>query len=127
MKSVGEVMAIGRTIHESLQKALRGLETGLSGFNFVERLKGATHDQLRNELAQRTPDRLLNAAQAIREGLPLAEINRVAGYDMWVLERIAELVEAEEGVCRNGMPSDAAGLRRLKGIGRAYGRENGGQ
>src|SRR3546814_692683 len=117
MKSVGEVMAIGRTIHESLQKALRGLETGLSGFNFVERLKGATHDQLRNELAQRTPDRLLNAAQAIREGLPLAEINSVAGYDMWFLERIAEIVAAEEEVCRNGLPRDAEGLRRLKAMG----------
>ena len=62
MKSVGEVMAIGRTIHESLQKALRGLETGLSGFNFVDRLNGASHDQLRSELAKRTPDRLLNTA-----------------------------------------------------------------
>ncbi|MCW5646777.1 MAG: carbamoyl-phosphate synthase large subunit, partial [Sphingopyxis sp.] len=82
MKSVGEVMAIGRTIHESMQKALRGLETGLSGFNFVDRLKGASHDQLRSELAKATPDRLLNAAQAIREGLPLSEINRIAGYDM---------------------------------------------
>ena len=117
MKSVGEVMAIGRTIHESLQKALRGLETGLSGFNFVDRLKGATHDQLRNELAQRTPDRLLNAAQAIREGLPLAEINRVAGYDMWFLERIAEIVAAEEEVCANGLPRDAEGLRKLKAMG----------
>jgi carbamoyl-phosphate synthase large subunit len=117
MKSVGEVMAIGRTIHESLQKALRGLETGLSGFNFVERLKGATHDQLRNELAQRTPDRLLNAAQAIREGLPLEEINRVAGYDMWFLERIAEIVAAEQEVCENGLPRDAEGLRRLKAMG----------
>ncbi|WP_447931566.1 carbamoyl-phosphate synthase large subunit [Sphingopyxis fribergensis] len=117
MKSVGEVMAIGRTIHESLQKALRGLETGLSGFNFVDRLKGATHDQLRNELAQRTPDRLLNTAQAIREGLPLAEINRVAGYDMWFLERIAEIVAAEQEVCENGLPRDAEGLRRLKGMG----------
>ncbi|MBB6427051.1 carbamoyl-phosphate synthase large subunit [Sphingopyxis sp. JAI128] len=117
MKSVGEVMAIGRTIHESLQKALRGLETGLSGFNFVERLKGATHDQLRNELAQRTPDRLLNTAQAIREGLPLAEINRVAGYDMWFLERIAEIVEAEQEVCKNGLPRDAEGLRKLKAMG----------
>jgi carbamoyl-phosphate synthase large subunit len=117
MKSVGEVMAIGRTIHESLQKALRGLETGLSGFNFVERLKGATHDQLRNELAQRTPDRLLNTAQAIREGLPLEEINRVAGYDMWFLERIAEIVAAEEQVCRNGLPRDAEGLRKLKAMG----------
>ena len=117
MKSVGEVMAIGRTIHESLQKALRGLETGLSGFNFVDRLKGATHDQLRSELAKRTPDRLLNAAQAIREGLPLAEINRVAGYDMWFLERIAEIVEAEVDVCTNGLPRDAEALRKLKAMG----------
>ncbi|WP_194953499.1 carbamoyl-phosphate synthase large subunit [Sphingopyxis solisilvae] len=117
MKSVGEVMAIGRNIHESMQKALRGLETGLSGFNFVDRLKGATHDQLRSELAQRTPDRLLIAAQAIREGLGLAEINRIAGYDMWFLERIAEIVAAEEEICRDGLPRDAAGLRRLKAMG----------
>lgn len=117
MKSVGEVMAIGRTIHESLQKALRGLETGLSGFNFVDRLIGATHDQLRSELAKRTPDRLLNTAQAIREGLPLAEINRVAGYDMWFLERIAEIVAAEQEVCENGLPRDAEGLRKLKAMG----------
>ncbi|MDR7061075.1 MULTISPECIES: carbamoyl-phosphate synthase large subunit [unclassified Sphingopyxis] len=117
MKSVGEVMAIGRTIHESLQKALRGLETGLSGFNFVDRLKGATHDQLRSELAKRTPDRLLNAAQAIREGLPLTEINRVAGYDMWFLERIAEIVAAEVDVCTNGLPRDAEALRKLKAMG----------
>jgi carbamoyl-phosphate synthase large subunit len=117
MKSVGEVMAIGRTIHESLQKALRGLETGLSGFNFVDRLKGATHDQLRSELAKATPDRLLNAAQAIREGLPLSEINRIAGYDMWFLERIEEIVEAEKEVCANGLPRDAEGLRKLKAMG----------
>ena len=117
MKSVGEVMAIGRTIHESLQKALRGLETGLSGFNFVDRLKGATHDQLRSELAKATPDRLLNAAQAIREGLPLSEINRIAGYDMWFLERIEEIVAAEQEVCRDGLPRDAEGLRKLKAMG----------
>ncbi|APZ98868.1 carbamoyl phosphate synthase large subunit [Sphingopyxis sp. QXT-31] len=117
MKSVGEVMAIGRTIHESLQKALRGLETGLSGFNFVDRLVGASHDVLRSELAKRTPDRLLNAAQAIREGLPLTEINRVAGYDMWFLERIEEIVDAEKQVCRDGLPRDAEGLRQLKAMG----------
>ncbi len=117
MKSVGEVMAIGRTIHESLQKALRGLETGLSGFNFVDRLKGASHDQLRSELAKATPDRLLNAAQAIREGLPLSEINRIAGYDMWFLERIEEIIAAEQEVCENGLPRDAEGLRKLKSMG----------
>ena len=117
MKSVGEVMAIGRTIHESLQKALRGLETGLSGFNFVDRLVGASHEQLKSELAQRTPDRLLIAAQAIREGLPLAEISRIAGYDMWFLDRIAEIVAAENQVLENGLPRDAEGLRRLKAMG----------
>ncbi|UKK84152.1 carbamoyl-phosphate synthase large subunit [Sphingopyxis sp. BSN-002] len=117
MKSVGEVMAIGRTIHESLQKALRGLETGLSGFNFVDRLVGASHEQLKSELAKRTPDRLLNTAQAIREGLPLAEINRIAGYDMWFLERIFEIVEAENEVMANGLPRDAEGLRKLKAMG----------
>ena len=117
MKSVGEVMAIGRTIHESLQKALRGLETGLSGFNFVDRLVGASHEQLKSELAKRTPDRLLNTAQAIREGLPLAEINRIAGYDMWFLERIAEIVAAENEVMANGLPRDAEGLRKLKAMG----------
>ncbi|MBB5708084.1 carbamoyl-phosphate synthase large subunit [Sphingopyxis panaciterrulae] len=117
MKSVGEVMAIGRTIHESLQKALRGLETGLSGFNMVDRLVGASHEVLKSELAKPTPDRLLVAAQAIREGLELAEINRIAGYDLWFLDRIAEIVAAEEDVCRNGLPRDAEGLRRLKAMG----------
>jgi len=117
MKSVGEVMAIGRTIHESLQKALRGLETGLSGFNIVDRLVGASPELLKSELAKSTPDRLLVAAQAIREGLELAEINRIAGYDMWFLDRIAEIVAAEEDVCRNGLPREAEGLRRLKAMG----------
>ena len=117
MKSVGEVMAIGRTIHESMQKALRGLETGLSGFNFVDRLVGASHEQLKSELAKRTPDRLLNTAQAIREGLPLADINRIAGYDMWFLERIAEIVEAENEVMANGLPRDTEGMRKLKAMG----------
>ncbi|WOF42363.1 carbamoyl-phosphate synthase large subunit [Sphingopyxis indica] len=117
MKSVGEVMAIGRTIHESLQKALRGLETGLSGFNFVDRLAGASYEQLKSELARRTPDRLLNTAQAIREGLALEEINRIAGYDMWFLERIAEIVAAENAVMKDGLPRDAEGLRKLKAMG----------
>ena len=117
MKSVGEVMAIGRTIHESLQKALRGLETGLSGFNIVDHLVGADHDVIRSELARATPDRLLVAAQAMREGVSLAEINRIAGYDMWFLERIEEIVVAENGVRANGLPQDAEGLRKLKAMG----------
>jgi carbamoyl-phosphate synthase large subunit len=117
MKSVGEVMAIGRNIHESMQKALRGLETGLSGFNMVDRLVGAPRAEIEAALAVATPDRLLVAAQALREGFTVAEIHALAKFDPWFLERIAEIVAAEEEVCRNGLPIDAAGMRRLKSMG----------
>ena len=117
MKSVGEVMAIGRNIHESMQKALRGLETGLSGFNTVDHLVGAPKDDIIAALAQPTPDRLLVAAQALREGLSVAEIHAVAKYDPWFLERIKEIIEAEAQVLENGLPQDAEGMRRLKSMG----------
>ena len=117
MKSVGEVMAIGRNIHESLQKALRGLETGLSGFNIVDRLAGAPRAEIEAALAVQSPDRLLIAAQALREGFTVAEVHAIAKYDPWFLERIAEIVAAEETVCADGLPQDAAGLRRLKAMG----------
>jgi len=117
MKSVGEVMAIGRNIHESMQKALRGLETGLSGFNTVEHLVGAPKDDIIAALAQPTPDRLLVAAQALREGLSVAEIHKVAKFDPWFLERIQEIVEAEKEVLTNGLPQDADAMRRLKSMG----------
>jgi carbamoyl-phosphate synthase large subunit len=117
MKSVGEVMAIGRNIHESMQKALRGLETGLSGFNFIEALQGAPRAEIEAALARATPDRLLVAAQALREGLSVAEIHRIAGFDPWFLERLEEIITAENDVCENGLPQDPAALRRLKAMG----------
>ncbi|MBN8807250.1 MAG: carbamoyl-phosphate synthase large subunit [Sphingomonas sp.] len=117
MKSVGEVMAIGRNIHESMQKALRGLETGLSGFNIVDRLVGAPRDEIEAALASPTPDRLLVAAQALREGFTVAEVHAIAKYDPWFLERIAEIIAAENEVLANGLPQDAAGMRRLKSMG----------
>ncbi|MEH3107375.1 MAG: carbamoyl-phosphate synthase large subunit [Sphingomonas fennica] len=117
MKSVGETMAIGRNIHESLQKALRGLETGLSGFNRVDRLAGAPRAEIEAALSKATPDRLLVAAQALREGFTVADIHGLAGYDPWFLERLAEIVAAEEQVCREGLPNDATALRRLKAMG----------
>ncbi|RVT43133.1 carbamoyl-phosphate synthase large subunit [Sphingobium algorifonticola] len=117
MKSVGEVMAIGRSIHESMQKALRGLETGLSGFNQVDHLVGASKDDIIAALSQPTPDRLLVAAQALREGLTVAEIHAIAKYDPWFLERIKEIVEAEQEVLDDGLPQDADGMRRLKSMG----------
>ncbi|MGE4430202.1 MAG: carbamoyl-phosphate synthase large subunit [Sphingobium sp.] len=117
MKSVGEVMAIGRSIHESMQKALRGLETGLSGFNQVDALVGAPRDEIIAALGRPTPDRLLIAAQALREGLSVEEINAVAKFDPWFLERLREIVEAENAVLENGLPQDADGMRRLKSMG----------
>jgi carbamoyl-phosphate synthase large subunit len=117
MKSVGEVMAIGRNIHESLQKALRGLETGLSGLNMVERLQGAPRPEIEAALAEPTPDRLLIAAQALREGFTVAEVCRIAKYDPWFIERLSEIVSAEETICRDGLPNDTVGLRKLKSMG----------
>jgi carbamoyl-phosphate synthase large subunit len=117
MKSVGEVMAIGRNIHESMQKALRGLETGLSGFNQVDHLVGAPRAEIEAALAVATPDRLLVAAQALREGFTVAEVHAIAKYDPWFLERIAEIIAVEAEVMKDGLPIDAAGMRRLKSMG----------
>ncbi len=117
MKSVGEVMAIGRNIHESMQKALRGLETGLSGFNQVDHLVGAPRAEIEAALAVAAPDRLLVAAQALREGFTVAEVHAIAKYDPWFLERIAEIIAAEAEVMKDGLPIDAPGMRRLKSMG----------
>src|SRR5918996_1532647 len=104
MKSVGEVMAIGRSFHESLQKALRGLETGLIGLDGIKSLYGAPRAEIEEALARPTPDRLLVAAQAMREGFGVEEIHAITHYDRWFLERIREIVEIEAEVCRDGLP-----------------------
>jgi len=117
MKSVGEVMAIGRNIKESMQKALRGLETGLDGFNRVDELVGASRDEITAALSRATPDRLLVVAQAFREGFTAADINRITHYDPWFLAHIEEIIAAEAEVAKNGLPNDAEGLRRLKAMG----------
>ncbi|MFL5114201.1 MAG: carbamoyl-phosphate synthase large subunit, partial [Microvirga sp.] len=116
-KSVGEVMAIGRNFHESLQKALRGLETGLCGLDRVRELENADPAEIERVLARPTPDRLLVAAEALRQGFTVERINAIAHFDPWFLERLREIVEAEEEVRINGLPSDARGMRRLKSIG----------
>ncbi|MVZ96716.1 carbamoyl-phosphate synthase large subunit [Sphingorhabdus sp. IMCC26285] len=117
MKSVGEVMAIGRNIHESMQKALRGLETGLSGFNYIDALRGASKDALSAELSRATPDRLLVAAQALREGMSVAEIHAIAKFDPWFLERLEEIIAEENAIKANGLPNGPEALRRLKAMG----------
>ncbi|HEY8352460.1 MAG TPA: carbamoyl-phosphate synthase large subunit, partial [Sphingomonadales bacterium] len=121
MKSVGEAMAIGRSFPESLQKALRSLETGLSGLDEV-RIPGVDpenqdHEAILRALARPTPDRLLVAAQAIRHGLSLEEIHDVTRFEPWVLEQLKLIVDAEAEVKAKGLPEDRAGLLRLKQLG----------
>ncbi|KPF87125.1 carbamoyl phosphate synthase large subunit [Novosphingobium sp. AAP83] len=117
MKSVGEVMAIGRNFKESMQKALRGLETGLDGFNRVVELEGASRDQIVAALSKATPDRILAIAQAFREGFKVDEVHAVTKYEPWFLRQIAEIIDEEKAIQSNGLPNDAAGLRRLKAMG----------
>ncbi|HKT13889.1 MAG TPA: carbamoyl-phosphate synthase large subunit, partial [Allosphingosinicella sp.] len=95
----------------------RGLETGLSGLDGVKALYGAPRAEIEAALARPTPDRLLVAAQAMREGFSVAEVHAIAKYDPWFLERIKEIVDAEEQVSADGLPKDAAGMRRLKAMG----------
>ena len=117
MKSVGEVMAIGRSFAESLQKALRSMETGLTGLNEVAipgSQSGDGRDAVRAALAEPTPERLLVIAQAFRAGLSVAEVQVACKYDPWFLEQIKHLVEVEEELRRTGLPDDAPELMRLK-------------
>jgi carbamoyl-phosphate synthase large subunit len=119
MKSVGEAMAIGRSFAESVQKALRSLETGLDGFDEVtiEGADSGDKEVVRAALAKPSPDRLLLIAQAYRHGLTTAEIHAACHYDPWFLERIEEIVAAEEEVRRNGLPCEPTALLRLKKMG----------
>jgi carbamoyl-phosphate synthase large subunit len=117
MKSVGEVMAIGRSFAESLQKALRGLEIGLTGLDRVRELDGADPPAIESALARPTPDRLLVAAEALRQGFTVERINEIAGFDPWFLKRLEEIVHAEEQLRVSGLPNDARGMRRLKAMG----------
>ena len=117
MKSVGEAMAIGRTFPESLQKALRSLETGLDGLDEIEidgLGLGDDHNALRAAIGRPTPDRLLKVAQAMRLGMGVEEIHEVSRIDPWFLERIAEIVDLEGLVRAHGLPPDAGNMRALK-------------
>ena len=121
MKSVGEVMAIGRTFAESLQKALRGLETGLSGLDEID-IPGADDPAggraaIVRALGDPTPDRLRVIAQAFRHGLNVEAVQAACAYEPWFLRQIETLVKTEAMIRTDGLPADAAALRRLKARG----------
>ncbi|MDH4988580.1 carbamoyl-phosphate synthase large subunit [Aminobacter anthyllidis] len=121
MKSVGEVMAIGRTFAESLQKALRGLETGLTGLDEIEipgiGTDGDDRNAIRAALGTPTPDRLRMVAQAIRMGTSLEDVHAMCKIDPWFLEQIAAIIAMEARVREHGLPQDAENLRMLKSMG----------
>jgi len=114
MKSVGEVMAIGRTFQESLQKALRGLETGLDGLTpqLSMPLTDESRDRLAHELRAPGADRLLYVADAFRAGWPLARVAELTRIDPWFLAQIEELVKQEAQVREQGF--GALGAERLR-------------
>ncbi|MDA9293518.1 carbamoyl-phosphate synthase large subunit [Amylibacter sp.] len=117
MKSVGEVMAIGRTIHESLQKALASLETGLTGFDDIE-IKGAPEKPaIIQAISKQTPDRMILIAQAMRHGLSNEEIIAATSFDPWFLDRIREIVDTEKNIISEGLPKTSDQMRSIKMMG----------
>ncbi|MEO1230312.1 MAG: carbamoyl-phosphate synthase large subunit [Myxococcota bacterium] len=116
MKSVGEVMAIGRTFQESLQKALRGLETGRSGLDErVETGEDAALERIRAELVNPGPDRLWYIADAFRNGMSFEEVRETSKYDPWFLAQIEELVRLEQDLKQKSLEDlDRSALRFLK-------------
>jgi carbamoyl-phosphate synthase large subunit len=120
MKSVGEAMAIGRTFQESLQKALRSLETGLTGLDDITvpgMGEGDDKNAIRAALGRPTPDRILVIAQAMRLGMPHDQIHAICAYDPWFLEQIQGIVDAEATIIAKGLPTTKAEFRAVKAMG----------
>jgi carbamoyl-phosphate synthase large subunit len=120
MKSVGEAMAIGRTFQESIQKALRSMETGLTGFDDIalDGLgQGDDKNVVRAAVSRPAFDRLLKVAQAFRAGFSLEEIHQYCKIDPWFLAQIKGIVETEARIIAHGLPKSAAQLRALKAQG----------
>jgi carbamoyl-phosphate synthase large subunit len=120
MKSVGEVMAIGRTFAESVQKALRSMETGLSGFDDItlEGLgQGDDKNVMRAAISKPTPDRILKIAQALRFGFDVEQVHNSCRVDPWFLDQIKSIIDQEARVKAHGLPKTADQLRALKSMG----------
>jgi carbamoyl-phosphate synthase large subunit len=112
MKSVGEAMAIGKSFKESVQKALRSLETGLNGFNSITKTNDI--EKIENELKKTSPDRLLYLADALRAGISPERVHELTLYDPWFIEQINEIIEIENQLVTKGMPTDKENIIWLK-------------
>jgi carbamoyl-phosphate synthase large subunit len=120
MKSVGEAMAIGRTFAESLQKALRSLETGLTGLDEIAIPglgQGDDKNAIRAALGTPSPDGLLKVAQAMRLGMSDTDIHNACHIDPWFLAQIRGIIDTEAEIRAKGLPATATTLRRLKAMG----------
>ncbi len=119
MKSVGEVMAIGRSFEESIQKAMRSLEKGLDGLTPIPlKTSGETvRDDLLAAIARPTPQRILYIAEALRQGITVDEVHNLCKYDPWFLERIKHIVDTETSIAEKGLPVDGQGWLELKKLG----------
>ena len=120
MKSVGEAMAIGRSFKESLQKALRSLETGLTGLDEISlpvTTDELSRDALNGWLSEQTPDRILRIAQAIRSGMNIEEIHNITKWDIWFINEIASIIEIEKELSQAGLPDNKQEFLLLKSAG----------
>ena len=117
MRSVGEVMAIGRSFAEALQKGLCSLEQGLSGLNAPVLKQGGGKQAMREELQRSTPQRLLLVAEGLRRGLGVEEINQLTGVDLWFLREVEKIVLMEGELQRQGLTQDRGALLRCKQMG----------
>ncbi|HVY13950.1 MAG TPA: carbamoyl-phosphate synthase large subunit [Rhodopila sp.] len=115
MKSVGEAMAIGRSFAEALQKGLRSMETGFYGLDAIE--APGDIDAFRAALSRPASDRLVMAAQALREGMSVEDIHDATKFDPWFLREMEKIVIAERDVAARGLPREAGAFRRLKALG----------
>ncbi|MDH5723354.1 MAG: carbamoyl-phosphate synthase large subunit, partial [Alphaproteobacteria bacterium] len=120
MKSVGEVMSIGRSFEESLQKSMRSLEKGLTGLSpiWVSDAEGdCANDELLAKIAKPTPQRILYIAQGLRQDMSIEKIHGISKYDPWFLERIKNIVDTEKEIKEKGLPVDTAGWENVKRMG----------
>ena len=120
MKSVGEVMGIGRCFAESLQKAIRSLEVGMSGLEEIlinDEDKETRIKIIKERLKIPTPNRFFLIAQALREGISTVEINQISGYDIWFIEQLQKIVDVENGLKKNGLPQNYDDLLSVKKMG----------